>query len=107
MDTFIFRVLVRGELTAITDDDRPRLLNIAGREPHQAAFTELGTLTFDDRLVTFGFRVQLRERSERADDAAAVVIERASALAAERLAELGVTYRNLRVDASDMAQVWS
>ncbi|HEY9556694.1 MAG TPA: DUF6204 family protein [Acidimicrobiales bacterium] len=102
----IFRVTVRGWFDGLDDERRAALLAVA--DDHDVvsvgAYTEAGTLTYERSLHTFTFRVQLRAEG---DDAEAEVLERATALATDRLADLGAGHRDVRANAKDMASIWS
>lgn len=111
----IFRVLVRGRLHGLDEATRERLLTEADRHTvARAGFTEGGTLTYDTTLSTFGFRMQVRVRTDdgpNADtDADAEAAVRAGALAEHgaraALDRLGAGVRDLRTTVSDMAAVW-
>jgi hypothetical protein len=95
-----YRVLVRGRFTDLDDAGRARLLDAAGRHDMLAAgFSEEGSLAYDRSLDFFSFRVQLRAEVETTDRA---VCDRALALAARAVEELGVDFRDLRASATDM-----
>ena len=108
----IFRVLVRGRFGPLDAATRARLLDDL---PHHtvasAGFSETGTLTYDRTLDSFGFRRQVRVRTDEGDaDAAGDAEARARALgersAEEALAARSATARDLRTSATDMASVW-
>ncbi len=108
----IFRVLVRGRFGPLDASARARLLD---ELPHHtvasAAFTETGTLTYDRTLDAFGFRQQVRVRTDDGDaDDAGHAEARARALgersAAAALAARSATARDLRTSATDMASIW-
>ena len=64
----IFRVLVRGRFGPLDAAARARLLD---ELPHHAVasagFSETGTLTYDRTLDSFGFRQQVRVRTDEGD----------------------------------------
>lgn len=101
----IFRVTVRGWFDQMDDEQRARLLDQADAHDLVAtgAFTETGTLTYERSLRTFAFRAQLRAEDPDAEEE---VVARATAMTGAALAELGVTGRDLKVDAQDMASIW-
>ena len=100
----IFRVIVRGTFDHLDETVRAELLaNAADHDVTRAAFRADGTLTYDTRLVGFSFRYELRDDG---DDAESAVVERARALAEASLAAMDVGYRDLRIEAIDMADVW-
>jgi len=109
----IFRVIVRGRFDRLDDAARAELL--AGAADHdvtRAAFRADGTLTYETRLVGFSFRYELRVDGDDGDDgddaegADAAVVERARALAESSLAAMAIGYRDLQVQAVNMADVW-
>ncbi len=92
-----YRVLVRGRFTDLDDTGRTKLRSLA--EQHDmltAGFTESGSLAYDHTLDFFSFRVQLKEKDERA------VCDRGKALAARAVEDLGVDFRDLKASATDM-----
>jgi hypothetical protein len=102
----IFRVTVRGRFDGLDDETRARLL---ADQPHHdvvssGAFTEAGTLTYEEAVDFFTFRVQLRGKG---DDAEADVRAEAEARAVHAMTELGAGHREgLKVTTTDMASVW-
>lgn len=106
MTTHIFRVKVRGRFGALDAPVRARLLAEADdHQPHAAAFTPEGTLTYERSLVAFTLRYEMRGTDEDGDPASRVV-ERAQALAVEQLMAAGIPHRDVTVEATDMADVW-
>jgi len=110
MSVHIFRVTVRGFFDDLTPEVRTALLDAADKhEPLKAAFTEVGTFTYEPRLTAFSFRFQLREQGD--DDPPAEVAARAEAraldLASSYLAESAIGHGNLRVQVTDMADMWN
>ena len=109
MSVHIYRVTVRGFFKDLGAETRTALLGAADQhEPLKAAFTESGTFTYEPRLTAFSFRFQLREQGE--DDAPAAVAQRAEAraldLAESYLAESDIGHGDLRVQVTDMADMW-
>ncbi|MBB5960675.1 hypothetical protein FHS29_007303 [Saccharothrix tamanrassetensis] len=95
-----YRVMVRGRFTDLDDAGRARLLAEADRHGVLTnGFSEDGALSYDRSLDFFSFRVQLRAEAESTDRA---VCDRALALAARSVEELGVDFRDLRASATDM-----
>ena len=106
MSTRVYRALVRGWFGDLDDATRRRLLAEADEhDTLDAAFTTAGTLTYDRRLVAFTLRYEMRQAGEP-DDPQAEVERDALARAAAELATAGIPYRDLRVQARDMADVW-
>ncbi|WP_447002650.1 DUF6204 family protein [Saccharothrix isguenensis] len=95
-----YRVTVRGRFTDLDDAGRDRLL--AEVERHGLltnGFSEQGALSYDRSLDFFSFRVQLRAEVETTDRA---VCDRARALAARAIEDLGADFRDMRASATDM-----
>jgi hypothetical protein len=103
--TQIYRVTVRGRFDGLDADTRARLRADQSRHDVVAhgAFSEDGTLTYERNVDFFTFRIQLRQRGE---DAHAAVLEEARCRAEFRLEQLGAGWRDLKVQATDMASVW-
>ncbi|HEX2575363.1 MAG TPA: DUF6204 family protein [Aquihabitans sp.] len=104
----VYRVVVRGQFADLDDDVRTALLaEAAEHDLFRSAFTPDGTFTYDDRLISFNLRyeVRLADDHEHADPAAAVAtgcVERA----ASWLTAVGIGHKHLRATASDMADAW-
>jgi hypothetical protein len=106
MSTRVYRALVRGWFGDLDDATRRRLLAEAGEhDTLDAAFTAAGTLTYDTRLVAFSLRYEVRQAGDT-DDPQAQVERDTLARAASELAAAGIPFRDLRVQARDMADVW-
>jgi hypothetical protein len=100
----IYRVIVRGKFDRLDDAIRGTLLaDAADHDVTRAAFRADGTFTYDARLVAFSFRYELRESG---DDPERAVVDRARVMAESSLVALGVGFRDLRVEAINMADVW-
>jgi len=100
----VFRVIVRGKFDRLDDASRSTLLAAAAaHDVTRAAFRADGTFTYDTRLVAFSFRYELRDDG---DDPEGAIMDRARVMAESSLGALGVGYRNLRVEATNMADVW-
>jgi hypothetical protein len=105
----IYRVTVRGFFKDLDPDIRAALLAVAEEHDHlDAAFTEAGTFTYESRLTAFSFRFELREQAD--DDSPAEVAARAEARALDvaeaYLAENRIGHGALRVQTTDMADMW-
>jgi len=95
-----------GELAAA------RRADLAAAQPDHdifvSAYTEDGTLTYDDRLDFFNMRFEVRVP----DDAGSVgppdqeAAERGLAMTEARLAHAELTHRGLKANVVDMASVW-
>ena len=106
MSTRVYRVLVRGRFGDLDDATRRRLLAEAGEhDAVDAAFTAAGTLTYDTRLVAFSLRYEVRRPGDTGDPQAAAERDPLARAGAD-LAAAGIPFRDLRVQARDMADVW-
>ncbi len=106
--TTIYRVVVRGHFDDLQPDQRARLLAAApDHDLFRSAFTADGTFTYDDRLVAFNLRYEVRvpDGDDAADPAA-----RACDLATERatawLDAAGIGHKHVRATAADMGDLW-
>ena len=98
-----YRVLVRGRFTDLDEPARARLRAAAGdHDMLTNGFTAEGTLSYDDTVDFFSFRVELVATPEPTDRA---VCDRALTLAARKVESLGVDFRGLRASATDQNQI--
>ncbi|KAA2265715.1 hypothetical protein F0L68_03850 [Solihabitans fulvus] len=98
-----FRVKVRGRFDQLTEQSRATLLaEAAEHDVLNAGFSQEGTFCYRPDLVAFTFRFLISATGEDAADAAEV---QAELRAAEVLAAAGHGYRDLRVDALDVADI--
>ncbi len=97
----VYRVTVRGRFVGLTDRARRLLESFADdHDIFSSAFTEEGTLTYDERLLFFNLRYEVRD-SERRTDA-----ESYAATEAEQfLTVLGVGHRLTRVTSMNMTDM--
>jgi len=59
--TAVYRVVVRGQFSDLDDDLRARLLaEAADHDLFRSAFTAEGTFTYDERLIAFNLRYEIR-----------------------------------------------
>ena len=103
MSTRDFRITVRGAFDGLTSDQRAELL--AEAEAHDifhSEFTADGHLTYDIAARP-AFTFRFLESGEKAEDIAAAT-ERAEAAAVSWLSQRGYAYKNLRSQATDMAE---
>lgn len=106
MSTRVHRVVVRGQFAALTDDQRTALLaEVDDHSIFRSSFTEWGTFTYDERLVAFNFRYEVRTDDDDGDDAdpTGVGLTRARA----SLAEWGLEAKHLRATAADLSAMWT
>lgn len=102
----IYRVVVRGHVAELDDEVRAALL--AEAEEHsifRSAFTADGTFTYDERLVAFNLRYEIRVPDD-ADGAGAPAVDEALARASAWLTSVGIGHKHLRATATDMADLW-
>ncbi len=108
--THIFRITVRGRFADLDDAARARLRDaLADHDVIRGGFSEAGPLSYDRSLDFFTFRYQVRERGEDGETAAEVVDRaqaRTEADARARLAALGVGARDVKLHATDLADIW-
>jgi hypothetical protein len=99
-----YRVIVRGVLAELDDDQRTRLrAGLAAHDLFVAAFTETGSLSYDAALGPFSHRVVVQVDAGPGEEDDAHTAGELSAMAA--LEELGVTWRNLRSTVTCMDDV--
>ena len=105
MSLRIYRVAVRGRFADLTDDARAQLVAEAPQHDTVSvgAFTDEGTFTYERAVDFFTFRFQLRARG---DDARAEAELDAIERAERYLSGRGLGFRDLKVQATDMATVW-
>lgn len=106
----IYRVVVRGQFADLSEKTKADLL--ADAEAHDylhSAFTKDGTFTYDERLVAFNIRYEVRlsdDEFSSALDAEEFIklssMERASAW----LDESGYPHKKLTCTFTDMATIW-
>lgn len=106
--TKIQRVVVRGHFADLDDDTRARLLaEAADHDIFRSAFTADGTFTYDDRLVAFNVRYEIRvPDADDADDAEAAAVDVAIERTTRWLTSVGIGHKHLRATATDMTSVW-
>ncbi len=102
----IYRVIVRGQFGDLAEADRTRLLAEADEHSYlRSAFTADGTFTYDERLVAFNLRYEVRDSSDELDSAA--IGEAAVERAAAWLAQQEIDNKRLRSEVTDMATMWT
>jgi hypothetical protein len=106
MELHHYRVVVRGVFDGLDAPARDRLRDaLVDHDIFDSAFTDGGTLTYDDHLHAFNTRFALRVAGDRAE-ARAEVESVALARTADLLGSLDVSGRELRVSITDMADMW-
>jgi Family of unknown function (DUF6204) len=107
MSLHIFRVTASGQFHALDDERRATLLaEAADHVVARAEFTRTGTFTNEVPLVSFSFRYETRVDDDEAADPAAEAADRAREQAIASLDGRGIHYRHLRIQATDMADMW-
>ena len=103
MSTRNFRITVRGAFDGLTAEQRAELLAAAeAHDIYHSEFTAEGHLTYDIAARP-AFTFRFLESGEKAEDITAAT-ERAEAAAAAWLSQRGYAYKNLRSQATDMAE---
>jgi hypothetical protein len=99
-----FRITVRGTFDGLTSDQRAELLTAAeAHDLYHAEFTPEGHLSYDIAARP-AFTFRFLESGEKAEDVTAAT-ERAEAATVAWLGKRGYAYKNLRSQATDMAEV--
>ena len=110
MSVRVHRVVVRGQFAHLTDAQRAALLaEVAEHDWFKATFTEWGTFTYDERLLNFNFRYEVRISTDDAGgtaDGPRDPVELGLARATASLAEWGLEHKHLRGASSDMSAMW-
>ena len=97
----VYRVTVRGRFVDLEPRARARLAaHAAEHDLFSSAFTEEGTLTYDDRLTFFNMRFEVRDGDDE-DEAHAI----AQARAEEFLGVLGLGVVVDRVTSMNMTRI--
>jgi hypothetical protein len=103
----IFRVSVSGQFASLDDADRAVLEADAPEHTvARAAFTHAGTFTYELPLVSFSYRFEIRIDDDDDDPPMPAAVVGAEARARADLAVRGLEARHVRVQASDMADMW-
>lgn len=105
MSLRIYRVAVRGRFANLSDEARSTLVAEAPQHDTVSvgAFTDDGTLTYERAVDFFTFRFQIRTRG---DDARAEAELEAIDRAQRYLSQRGLGFRDVTVQATDMATIW-
>lgn len=122
--TAVYRVVVRGQFSDLDDDLRARLLaEAADHDLFRSAFTAEGTFTYDELLIAFNLRYEIRvpedalgttsgpERNDQSDapsgDVGRVVEAEAMTRATQWLTSVGIAHKHLRATATDLSTMWN
>ncbi|MEZ5227885.1 MAG: DUF6204 family protein [Acidimicrobiales bacterium] len=105
--TTIYRAVVRGQFADLDDAHRTELrAHAAEHDYFHSAFTKDGTFTYDEQVVSFNLRYELRFPSD-ADDASSAAAEQSALERAKRFLDAeGLGYKRLRANVTDMASMW-
>jgi len=99
----IHRVVVRGQFSDLTTDQKTALLDEADDHSiFKSSFTDWGTFTYEPNLVAFNFRYEVRCGPDDERDPAEIGLSKARA----SLEEWGLGYKRLRASAADMSEMW-
>ena len=97
----VFRVTVRGRFAGLSDETRRYL--VRAQPEHDicvSAYTPEGTLTYDERILFFNLRYEIRCDGD-ADPAVLGMAE-----ATQFLETMGFGHTGLRAHVVDMAEMW-
>ncbi len=103
--TQTFRVTVRGQFSELTKQARGYLAGV--QKDHDlfvSSFTEEGTFTYDERLLFFNFRYELRADGADAQERAEVDAVNRTELF---LRTMKIGYKDLGAKSMDMSAMWS
>ena len=96
-----FRVTVRGRFHELSERSRAYLQGArAEHDIFVSAYTQEGSLTYDDRIDFFNLRYECR--ASDSDSAAIECLEEAERF----LATMQFTHRDLRVNVVDLSAMW-
>lgn len=101
----IYRVIVRGQFAELDNATTAELLELApAHDIFKSAFTAEGILSYDDQLVAFNVRYEVRDSGGElsSDEIAADSIARTAA----DLESRGIGHKHMRAAVTDMASYW-
>ncbi|WP_350280263.1 DUF6204 family protein [Kribbella sp. HUAS MG21] len=103
MNVRTFRVIVRGEFTGLTHDQRERLRAEADRHDLLlAGYSDTGDLSYDETLRPFTVRCQVVQPADRPDQDA---VDHGLLVASTLLDERGLAYQRLRASATCLEDI--
>ena len=104
MSVTVHRVVVRGQFADLTEDQRAALLaEVDDHDIFRSSFTEWGTFTYDERILPFNLRYEIRAGGPAAEsDAVAEALLEAEAF----LTTMCFGYTGLTAKAADMSAMW-
>lgn len=98
-----FRVIVRGEFTGLTADQRAELLaEVSSHDLLLAGYSETGDLSYDETLRPFTVRCQVIQPADRPDQDA---IDHGLLTAGALLDGRGLAYQRLRATATCLEDI--
>lgn len=99
----VYRVTVRGRFDGLDDKTRASLLlHHRDHDVFKSAYTTEGTFTYDERILFFNLRYEIKTLGGGEEAATIGMVE------AERfLQTLGFGYTGLKVNVVDMSSMWS
>ncbi|MBU3690157.1 MAG: hypothetical protein B7C54_03710 [Acidimicrobiales bacterium mtb01] len=98
----VFRVTVRGRFVDLSPEARASLAReVDHHDIFKSAFTPEGTFTYDDKILFFNLRYEVR--TSNGEDAAREAGQREAELF---LRTLGYGHSDLKVTASNVSDVW-
>ncbi|HET6737417.1 MAG TPA: DUF6204 family protein [Kribbella sp.] len=98
-----FRVIVRGEFTGLTDDQRDRLrAELGDHDLLLAGYSETGDLSYDETLRPFTVRCQVIQPADRPDEDA---VGHGLLIAGALLGERQLPYQRLRATATCLEDI--
>lgn len=99
----VYRVTVRGRFSGLDGDARARLVRSQpDHDIFKSAYTTEGTFTYDERILFFNLRYEVRT-TEGPEAASATGLREAESF----LRTLGYGFSNLKVDTVDTSAIWS
>ena len=110
--TKIYRAVVRGHFSDLDDATRRALVEVADEHTYfDSAFTSDGTFTYDEGLVAFNLRYEMRfVPADPSDPADTVTEQEVETAAMERasgwLESKAYGHKHLTVSVTDMASMW-
>jgi hypothetical protein len=103
----IYRVVVRGQFADLDADVRAGLVaEAAEHDIFRSAFTGDGTFTYDERLVAFNLRYEVREPDDTPPGATDRVMAETMERASTWLTSVGIAHKHLRATATDQSAMW-
>ena len=100
--TSVFRTTVRGRFVDVSPSARATLTReLANHDIFVSAFTAEGTFTYDEKILFFNLRYEIRDAANEVEAA-----ERARSEAEMFLGTMGFGHNALKVTVADMSSIW-